>query len=168
MKVFDSIKAELNGRRRLAGFLVRPRKQLVVGASAAAVSALFLYFMVATFALQMKVSTDELAAVSPEAAQRAWEAVRSVLGLMFFYASVLTGFTFFMGVVLSHRIYGPLVPILRQIESLRTGNDPSPIHLRRGDELFDVASALNRLSDAIQASREASEGSRIIRKASGE
>lgn len=52
---------------------------------------------------------------------------------------------------LAHKFYGPTVPILRQIGNIRDGNYASRIKLRQGDELVNVADALNLLAGDLEA-----------------
>lgn len=52
----------------------------------------------------------------------------------------------------SHRIFGPIVPIYRQIENLCNGRYDEKIHLRKHDELTEIADALNKLADILNKS----------------
>lgn len=58
--------------------------------------------------------------------------------------------SFLLWVIYSHRIFGPTVPILKQIENLRSGKYDSQIKLRDRDELKDIADALNKLTEALR------------------
>lgn len=53
-------------------------------------------------------------------------------------------------ILFSHRIYGPLIPIKRQLEALQEGDYSKRITLRQSDELKDIADAINRLSDCLE------------------
>ncbi len=53
-------------------------------------------------------------------------------------------------IVYSHRIFGPVVPLRRQIESLRAGNYDVRIRLRRNDEFKDLAEELNKLAEHLK------------------
>ncbi len=53
----------------------------------------------------------------------------------------------------SNRIFGPIVPIRRQIERLTKGDYEFRIQLRRHDELKEVADDLNRLAEVLKNSR---------------
>lgn len=56
-------------------------------------------------------------------------------------------------VIFSHRIFGPVVPIRRQIKNLIDGNYNSKITLRKNDELKQVAEDLNKLAETLKNSR---------------
>ena len=68
--------------------------------------------------------------------------VVSALGLII-YAS-------WVGFRLSHRVYGPVVPIVRQIKQINEGNFKNRIHLRKRDELREIADALNELAQTLE------------------
>ena len=58
---------------------------------------------------------------------------------------------FYLWAVYSHRIFGPTIPILRMIHSLREGNYSHRIHLRKHGELKAIADALNEYAEAKEA-----------------
>jgi signal transduction histidine kinase len=63
---------------------------------------------------------------------------------------LVTGLAFAVGVRLSHRIYGPIVPINRFIEALSSGEYTARIALRKGDDMIELKDALNRLAEALE------------------
>ena len=65
------------------------------------------------------------------------------LGLLVF---AFWGLCFAIGVVLTHRVVGPLFAAKRHIDLLNEGKFEVRTHLRPGDELEDLISNLNRLS----------------------
>lgn len=54
-------------------------------------------------------------------------------------------------IVLTHRIYGPLISIRRHIGQLKRGAFESRVRIRRRDELHGLADDLNQLAEALQA-----------------
>lgn len=54
------------------------------------------------------------------------------------------------GVVMNHRIFGPLVPINRHIGRLMNGEYSGRIRLRERDELKDLRDALNDLTTQLE------------------
>lgn len=66
-------------------------------------------------------------------------------------AFVIGIFCIYMGVRLSNRIYGPLVPLLRHIQNLKQGINSSRVVLRQNDELTELRDALNELAAALEA-----------------
>jgi len=53
-------------------------------------------------------------------------------------------------IIFSHRIYGPIIPIRRHIQSLVDGNYSSHISMRAGDHLKEVVDDLNRLAEVLE------------------
>jgi signal transduction histidine kinase len=53
-------------------------------------------------------------------------------------------------VLITHRIFGPRVPILRMIENLKAGQYGEKKNLRKTDEMKDVMDALNSLSETLK------------------
>lgn len=70
-----------------------------------------------------------------------------VVGLVGVTLSGLLTFIFWL--TLSHRIFGPEVPILRQLDQMIAGNFQSRIRLRRRDEWMEVANRINQLSEKL-------------------
>ena len=64
---------------------------------------------------------------------------------IFFFAAGL-GQLILSLTLMTYRIYGPTVPILRMIESLKQGQYGQTRHLRKTDELKNVMEGLNELS----------------------
>jgi len=58
-----------------------------------------------------------------------------------------------LGTYLSHRIYGPMVPIGAHIKRLIAGDYSGRIHLRSGDEFKDIARDLNVLVDRLNQNK---------------
>jgi len=54
-----------------------------------------------------------------------------------------------LGVMLSHRIFGPIVPIRAHVLRLIEGDYSSRIHLRTHDQFKDVATDLNTLAERL-------------------
>jgi signal transduction histidine kinase len=55
----------------------------------------------------------------------------------------------FIGLMLSHRIYGPMIPIRNHVSKLINGDYSSRIHLRPSDEFKELASDLNALAERL-------------------
>lgn len=53
----------------------------------------------------------------------------------------------------SHRIFGPAVPLQRQIQDLINGNYEARVKLRAGDEFKELASSLNELAEKLQSQK---------------
>jgi HAMP domain-containing protein len=77
------------------------------------------------------------------------EIVMITVGLVGFYAIS----SLWLSVFMSHRVFGPLVPIKRYIGELRNGNFDAELRLRRKDELKDLADELRLLAESMKKNR---------------
>jgi signal transduction histidine kinase len=68
-------------------------------------------------------------------------------------AAVLLGGIVLVGVVESHRTAGAAFAIRRTVDALSAGSLGARIRLRRGDHLQDLAAAINRLAEVLDAER---------------
>ncbi len=66
------------------------------------------------------------------------------------------GMCFGFAILLTHRFYGPMVPILRHLEEMKKGNYTSRIRLRKKDELHDLSEKLNDLTAHLEGTSSAS------------
>jgi hypothetical protein len=145
--------AALDGKRSPRGILVRPRQQfryafmLVAGGILAqsAVVAVMAYFINAT-------ASNVLAShnISPEVGQAISQSVNLACGFMMLMALAFALVAVLIGVKLSHRIYGTMVPFSRHIEQLRSGNYAARIRLRKRDDLYEMKDALNGLAATLE------------------
>lgn len=71
-----------------------------------------------------------------------------LLGSVVFVAGVIA-----IGVLESHRTAGAAYAIRRSIDQLQEGRTGVRVRLRRGDHLQDLAKALNRLAESLDAER---------------
>ena len=63
---------------------------------------------------------------------------------------IFTGFNFWYGMRLSHRIVGPMIQILRVLESATKGEYKSRIQLRTNDYLHEISDELNVLLEKLE------------------
>ena len=113
-------------RQTVLGLVVRPRQQM----------RLAMFFIAATWAAHaclMIVFDDFDAGV--------------YLAVSAFSLSV---FALVSGVVLSHRLFGPLISIKRHIASLREGQYSARLQLRENDDLAEIKDSLNDLAAALE------------------
>ena len=59
-------------------------------------------------------------------------------------------FSFVLWVIFSHRIFGPIVPLRRQLQKLAAGDFEDRIKLRTRDEFKDVANDINQLTEILR------------------
>jgi len=68
-------------------------------------------------------------------------------------SAVFLGGAILVGVVASHRTAGAAFAIRRSVDELSAGKIGVRVRLRRGDELQDLASAVNRLAEELDRER---------------
>jgi len=62
---------------------------------------------------------------------------------------LFSGFNFWLGMRLSHRIVGPMIQIQRVLERAIKNDYSSRIHLRNNDYLYEIADKLNLLLEKL-------------------
>ena len=58
------------------------------------------------------------------------------------------------GIVLTHRVVGPLARITAALDRLGQGQFATRLRLREGDVLFDLSTTINRMAEALQQRRD--------------
>lgn len=71
------------------------------------------------------------------------------LRILTFISSIFAVFGFFVGIMLSHRVYGPIVPIRAHVKRLIEGDYTSRVHTRKYDEFKELTADLNTLADRL-------------------
>jgi signal transduction histidine kinase len=69
--------------------------------------------------------------------------------IIFVMVLVISGFNFWFGTRLSHRIVGPMIQIQRVLEKALKGKYDSRIQLRSNDYLHEIAEDLNLLLEKL-------------------
>ena len=64
---------------------------------------------------------------------------------------IVTPFVVWMGIILTHKVAGPLVRIHAGLAQLAQGNYNVHINLRKGDSLTDLADAVNNLAGSLRS-----------------
>ncbi len=67
------------------------------------------------------------------------------------FGVVLTLSMLAMGVMLSHRIFGPQIPISALVSKLKDGDYSARAHLRKDDEFKELVAELNGLAETLQS-----------------
>lgn len=143
----------LKNNRRFRNFFIAPNKQLRLAFFAVSVGVITLLVF---FAFQIFIFSNlirNLAPMLPEtmnvepmlADSIHWSWIGFFLGALFFailMSSVM--------VLISHRIYGPMVAIRKHLTSILQGEYEHRTHLRKHDEFKEVAEDLNRLSQILR------------------
>ncbi|HVK61452.1 MAG TPA: hypothetical protein VM432_07875 [Bdellovibrionales bacterium] len=140
-------------QRDLSNIFVNPRQQLkysfVFFGGAIGLMCLyiifFLYYLSSTIA-----SLANTFAVSPDVAQDLNRSILTASIALIAFSVTLTFVMFAAGIALSHRIFGPMIPIKRLIEQLRAGDYKARGSLRKKDEWHDVMDGLNDLAEKLE------------------
>ncbi len=75
---------------------------------------------------------------------------KKVMSLLARNMGILTFFIFAFGILISHRIAGPVYRLKRVIREMGEGNLDSPVYLRRTDELHDLAEEINEMQRKLR------------------
>lgn len=141
-------------RRSAKNILIKPRQQLryaaILFAGGAALLALYMIVLLTSL-----VSTLSAAARQYDLPPEFLHTVTGSLGtsviLIAAVGLVLTVGMLALGVSMSHRIFGPMVPLQRLVGELQKGNYSARGHLRRNDEFQELMADLNALAEKLQA-----------------
>ncbi len=138
-----------DNRRSVKNILVAPRFQLAYGMYFFGFGLLILLivFGIAFYTMaQMITSLGALSDIGPEMQMTLHKSLISagvILAVMVIGFAVLA---FVMGIVLTHRIAGPVVSLRRQITNIKNGNYAARVQLRDRDELQPLMTDLNDLA----------------------
>lgn len=132
--------------RRFKNFLLVPESQIRFGMLfLACSSAIHIALTVAALSLYMTWISSE---------QQTGTAVPAgliMLAIIAIYV-ILQAFAFVLSLVMSHRLFGPLVPLTRMVEDMKKGQYKNRVHLREKDEpkIKDFAKSLNELAEVLE------------------
>ena len=160
---FDSSQLDPSQRRQLKGKLVNPRAQLRFSLFlvAGALLILVLFSAVVIFALNRTIVSLELSeGLQPAISLALRKSFTLTLTLVFILAGLLSALAVLLGIHVSHRVFGPLVPLRRHIDELKRGNFASRVQLRKNDELVELQDSLNDLAESLEA-RYGSSGKKV-------
>jgi len=140
-------------RRRIT--LVSPRRQVIHAiyllSFGIVFGSVFVGFSTVLLDAQSVDPSGEMVPQSILETVNVWIAPFNVLTLFLFVAAHL-GVCVLFSFLITHRIYGPLVPLSRHVEGLINGDYTVRTHLRTKDEFKDFARLLNELSDKLAKS----------------
>lgn len=145
---------EVRDQRVPRGILVRPRQQLryAIVLVAGGVIAQALVIWVMTYFINHTVQEVIVANhLDGDMGKTITQTISLSMTLMMITAVAFAMLAVLIGVKLSHRIYGPLVPFQRHIQQLKDGHYSHRMNLRRTDDLVEMKDALNSLAEALQA-----------------
>jgi methyl-accepting chemotaxis protein len=141
-------------RRTLRGLLIKPREQIKYSFMFMGGGMLILTIFIAVVIYSLNrtmISLEAAYGLDAEISQLIRSAFTSTLTVALLLSAVLAGFSFLLGIQMSHRIYGPLVPLQRQILDIKNGNYSARVKLRKHDELIELQDSLNDLAESLGA-----------------
>ena len=74
---------------------------------------------------------------------------RKIILYLALLVSLLACFLFFMGIVLTHKIAGPIMVVKRRMADIERGDFGGQIKLRKGDEFKDLADSFNKMLNSL-------------------
>lgn len=148
------IEVEDAGKRSPTGILIRPRQQFRYAFLLVAGGISTQSLVILTMAYYLNSSIAQLIAsneINPEVGQSIAHTISVSMTTMMIIAVAFAMVATWIGVKLSHRLYGPMVPFNRHIEKLKQGYYSNRMNLRKTDELKELRDALNSLAESLQA-----------------
>lgn len=138
--------------RSYRGMIVSPRRQaklifLFVTGGIFAMSAFFILF---TASVNAQIEALTYYEVKPDIIEMLHASVNSSAKAMQLFSIGLALLLIGAGFYLSHRIYGPMVPIKRQIVALINGQYEARGKLRPKDEFHELMELLNQLAVSLE------------------
>jgi signal transduction histidine kinase len=109
---------------------------------------------IASFLLLLNRSLENIATtynVEPAVAQTLQHSISTATYSVIFFSGFLLITVFALGLILSHRVFGPMVPIMRVLEALKNGDYSARANLRSKDEFNDVMEAVNDLAAQLES-----------------
>lgn len=144
---------DTSDRRTVRGHLPQPKKQFryAIVFMGGGTLMLSLFIGIALYYLDQTASALETAyRLDHEVVKAMQNSVSGMLVLALGVAVILAVVSIQVGLHMSHRFYGPIIPICRHIQELQHGNYDSRIELRMTDELTEIQDELNALAEILK------------------
>jgi nitrogen fixation/metabolism regulation signal transduction histidine kinase len=140
-------------KRSLKNFILNPRMQLRISLYFVAFSFAATTLMMFVFYTQIQQIEGLVISIPEMLTQQKLEIsflLSSLvkINVLFFFAFIVASVVY--GLLVSHRIAGPMYAILAQIEDLKKGNYDTKRKLREYDELGPVMDSLHELSNQLK------------------
>lgn len=140
--------------RKIQNFAIAPSKQFRLAFTLVSIG---LGVFLAFFAFELWMMSSIVTSLSPLAppdsnvhgllADSLWWSWAAFIFIAFIFAMAVVVGT----LVISHRFFGPVVALQKHISALTRGEYDHRTHLRKTDELKELASDLNQLSEQLEA-----------------
>ena len=147
---------EKGNLRSFENILVKPRAQLRYAFVLFGAGLLMMVMIVSYLLLSFNKTIETLHAtyqIDAVVIDRLQMSLYSTLVMVIIFGAVIAAVTISIGIALSHRIFGPVVPIQRHIQSLIEGRYESRLNLRKNDEFQELMSSLNTLAESLEKNR---------------
>jgi signal transduction histidine kinase len=141
---------EGQNQRQVKNLLINPRIQLRLYAPFLVMIALFTLVIDLLILYSSSQLNQTVLQSAPELAPQ--------VSAIFFRVVIISGvglvvigvIGFLLALTQTHRVVGPLVPISRQLRKLAEGNYEGEIHLRKKDELKEIAADINSVTKRLR------------------
>lgn len=145
-----------NGRT-LGGVLSKPRQQLKYASIFLGIGIVGLGLILSVFLTMMTQTVETLGlmyAIDRDITEMIRQSLDSALYMTVAVAGTMALVALLLIIWIGHRIFGPVIPIKRQIEELKKGNYAARGALRKHDEFTDVMDALNELAEHLESGKQ--------------
>lgn len=135
----------MKNQRRWKNLLVSPESQIEYGT-------LFLAVSIVVHAITTLICLETYAAWKAKAVEMNGVPLAAMILALVLVYLLLYGFAFLLGLVISHRLYGPMVAVERFVARLREGDYSARLALRRRDDakVRALADNLNELAADLE------------------
>lgn len=143
----------MKSKRQLSTIIINPKQQLRVVVyfliTFTAVTASLMWYFIASMKNTL-LSLQTMYAIDSELIDFLGKYLYSFIGVLIFSMTVCCLIGIIIWLRLSHRIFGPLVPISRHIVELQNGNYSSRVQLRKDDFMVELKDELNLLAEKLE------------------
>ena len=136
-------------KRTINGLFVRPKRQLSYTLAILSSGIFLMAMLTGFFVYKVTLIVEGLKNIAPATAMELLSSFDPIIDGMILCQILMWAFCIMVGVLVTHRIFGPVVPIVRHIKNLAEGDYSSRIHLRSGDSMNEIADALNELAETL-------------------
>lgn len=151
------LSGEGKARRSVLNVFIRPKRQvgLMLGMTFFTLGAAVVLLAVSRELITVKL--NELVGGSIVGRQTV-DQIINILSNDIFILILITAYAGVQTILFTHRIYGPMVPLKKHIESLKAGNYESRVKLRKHDELLEFEDMLNELAAVLEEKHKKKDG----------
>lgn len=102
---------------------------------------------------ELRLLIESEATITINVIQKVNEMVLDTTQLTLIVFGLFVFLSFVYGIIISHRIAGPMIAILYQIREMKSGNYEAGRHLRKYDELQPIMEELHGLAGELKSKR---------------